>query len=82
MRISLCSIPFSSACAQYVDYRYIIHSKTWGNWGTKGYSFQDDEKTIIYNEIDMYIVVEKEKNEWMRKMWTNIFWKIWNFKIG
>ena len=30
---------------------------------TKGYSFQDDEKTII--DIDMDIVVEKERmNEW------------------
>ena len=29
---------------------------------TKGYSFQDDEKTIIDIEIDMDIVVEKEKN--------------------
>ena len=30
---------------------------------TKGYSFQDDEKIIIDIEIDMDIVVEKEKNE-------------------
>ena len=30
---------------------------------TKGYSFQDDEKTIIDIDIDMNIVVEKEKNE-------------------
>ena len=29
---------------------------------TKGYSFQDDEKTIIDVDIDMDIVVEKEKN--------------------
>ena len=29
---------------------------------TKGYSFQDDEKTIIDIDIDMDIVVEKEKN--------------------
>ena len=28
---------------------------------TKGYSFQDDEKTIIDIDIDMNIVVEKEK---------------------
>ena len=28
-----------------------------------GYSFKDDEKTIIDIEIDMDIVVEKEKNE-------------------
>ena len=28
---------------------------------TKGYSFQDDEKAIIYIDIDMDIVVEKEK---------------------
>ena len=37
---------------------------------TKGYSFQDDEKTIIYIEID--IVVEKEKNELVRKMYSEI----------
>ena len=30
---------------------------------TKGYSFQDDEKTIIDTDINMEIVVEKEKNE-------------------
>ena len=31
---------------------------------TKGYSFQDDEKTIIDIDIDMNVVVEKEnKNE-------------------
>ena len=30
---------------------------------TKGYNFQDDEKTIIDIGIDMDIVVEKEKNE-------------------
>ena len=29
---------------------------------TKGYSFQDDEKTDIDFDIDMDIVVEKEKN--------------------
>ena len=29
---------------------------------TKGYSFQDDEKTIIDIEIDMDIVVEREKS--------------------
>ena len=29
---------------------------------SKGYSFQDDEKAIIDVDIDMYIVVEKEKN--------------------
>ena len=29
--------------------------------GTKGYIFQDDEKTIIDIDIDMDIVVEKEK---------------------
>ena len=61
------------------DYRYIIHYKT-GRNGYKGYSFQDDEKTII--DIDMDIVVEKEKNEWTRKMymynskfhnWLNVF---------
>ena len=28
---------------------------------TKGYSFQDNEKTIIDIDIDMNIVVEKEK---------------------
>ena len=28
---------------------------------TKGFSFQDDEKTIIDIDIDMDIVVEKEK---------------------
>ena len=28
---------------------------------TKGYSFQDDEKTII--DIDIDIVAQKEKNE-------------------
>ena len=56
---------------------------------TKGYSFQDDEKTII--DIDMGIVVEKEKNEWTRKMylynskfhnWLNVFvgekWRIFS----
>ena len=42
---------------------------------TKGYSFQDDEKTIIDIEIDMDIVVEKEKNEWMRKMYLYLFLK-------
>ena len=30
---------------------------------TKGYSFQNDEKTIINIDIDMGIVVEKDKNE-------------------
>ena len=31
---------------------------------TKGYSFQDDEKTIIDDiDIDMGVVVEKEINE-------------------
>ena len=34
---------------------------------TKGYRFQDDEMTII--DIDMDTVVEKEKNEWMRKIY-------------
>ena len=29
----------------------------------KGYSFQDNEKTIIDIDIDTDIVVEKEKNE-------------------
>ena len=29
---------------------------------TKGYSFQDDEKTIIDIDIDMDIVVEREKS--------------------
>ena len=28
----------------------------------KGYSFQDDEKTIIDINIDIDLVVEKEKN--------------------
>ena len=42
---------------------------------TKGYSFQDDEKTIIDIDIDMEIVVEKEKNEWMRKMYLYLFLK-------
>ena len=32
---------------------------------TKGYSFQDDEKTIIDIGIDMDIDVEKEKNQWI-----------------
>ena len=45
---------------------------------TKRYSFQDDEKTII----DLDIVVEKEKNVPVSFFWNNIFWKIWNFKIG
>ena len=31
--------------------------------------------------IDMEIV-EKEKNEWMRKMYLCYFSEIWNFKIG
>ena len=48
---------------------------------TKGYSFQDDEKTIIDIDIDMDIVVEKENNEWMKKctcicFFLNIFFKI------
>ena len=30
---------------------------------TKGYTFQDDEKTIIDIDMDMDIVVEREKNE-------------------
>ena len=30
---------------------------------TKGYSLQDDEKTIIDIDTDMDTVVEKEKNE-------------------
>ena len=30
---------------------------------TMGHSFQDDEKTIIDIDIDMNIVVEREKNE-------------------
>ena len=58
-----------------------------GVMAAKGYSFQYDEKTITDIAIDMDIVLEKEKNEWMRKtfciiFWNNIFWKIWNFKIG
>ena len=36
---------------------------------TKRSSFQDDEKTIIDTDINMDIAVEKEKNEWMRKMY-------------
>ena len=31
--------------------------------GTKGYSFQVDEKTIIDIDIDVDTVAEKEKNE-------------------
>ena len=49
---------------------------------TKGYSFQDDEKTIIDIDIDMDNVVEKEKNVPVSFFWNNIFWKIWNFQIG
>ena len=30
---------------------------------TKGYSFQDEEKTIIDIDIDMDTVTEREKNE-------------------
>ena len=44
---------------------------------TKGYSFQDDEKTIIDIDIDMDIVVEKEKNEWLRKI--PVFFFFWNW---
>ena len=47
---------------------------------TKGYSFQDDEKTIIDIDIDIYIVVEKDKNEWMRKMYLYFFSEIIFFK--
>ena len=43
-----------------VDYRYIIHSKA-DVMATKGYSFQDDEKTIIDIDIDMDIVAQREK---------------------
>ena len=43
---------------------------------TKGYSFQDDEKTIIDIHIDVDIAVEREKiNEW--EICTCA-----NFKIG
>ena len=37
---------------------------------TKGYSFQDDEKTIIDIDIDMDIVIEK------RKMYLYLFYEI------
>ena len=40
---------------------------------TEGYSFQDDEKTIIYIDIDMDIVVEKEKNERPGSIFSKIF---------
>ena len=43
---------------------------------TKGYSFQDDEKTIIDIYIDMDIAVEKEKNGRMRKMYLYLFYEI------
>ena len=42
---------------------------------TKGYSFQDDENTITDIDIDMDIVVQKEKNEWMRKMCLYFFFE-------
>ena len=41
---------------------------------TKGYIFQDDEKTIIDIDIDMDIVVKKRENEWMlRKTYLYLF---------
>ena len=45
-------------------------------------NFQDDEKTIIDIDIDMDIVVEKEKNVIGSFFWNNVFWKIWNFEIS
>ena len=47
----------------------------------KGYSFQDHEKTIIDTDIYMdIVVVEKEKNEWMRKMYLYFFLKNLKFQ--
>ena len=48
---------------------------------TKGYSFQDDEKTTIDIDIDIVIAVEKEKNEWINSKLVKCFrrWKVTNF---
>ena len=47
---------------------------------TKGYSFQDDEKTIIDIDIDMDIVLEKEKiNEW--EICTYLYYFLKNLKF-
>ena len=48
---------------------------------TKGCSFQYDEKTIIYIDIGMGIVIEKEKLMNDRNVPVYIFLKL-NFKIG
>ena len=48
---------------------------------TNGYSFQEDDNTIIDIDIDMNIVVEKEKNEWIRKIYLYFFSEI-NVYVG
>ena len=40
---------------------------------TNGYSFQDDEKTIIDIDIDMVIVVEREKSMNEKNLPVSIF---------